>query len=141
VVQGLGSRVTSAPWYACKTRLLITIFAAIAFGDAGCGTGSSLHTWYVDSLTKGFPDDKLGTNELSDKTWLIPRNGHASVQVAVRADKSIPQFRVEVRAPENSGKNPPLRFGGLTMYPSAPTRLLRHTTRLSVLHLDCSRIR
>jgi glycosyl hydrolase family 123 len=86
------------------SRLLIAILTVVALGAAGCGAGSSLRTWYVDSLTKVFPDDKPGTNELSGKTWLVARNGHVSVQVALRADKAIPQLRAEVKAPENAGR-------------------------------------
>src|SRR5512134_800728 len=86
------------------SRLLIAILIVVALGVAGCGAGSALRTWYVDSLTKVFPDDKPGANERSGNTWLVARNGHLSVQIALRTDKAIAQLRAEVKAPENSGR-------------------------------------
>jgi hypothetical protein len=58
----------------------------------------------VDSLVKVFPGDGPGTNELTDKTWLVARNGHINIQVALRSDKAIPKLRVELKAPERAGK-------------------------------------
>ncbi|HSB13210.1 MAG TPA: glycoside hydrolase domain-containing protein [Bryobacteraceae bacterium] len=87
-----------------KSKLLTAIPLLVVLVGAGCGGSSSLRTWHVDSLVKVFPDDKPGTNELSDKTWLVARNGHVNVQVALRSEKAIPQLRVELKAPENDGK-------------------------------------
>lgn len=71
---------------------------------AGCGGGSRFSAWYVDALVKVFPDDKPGSNELSDKTWLVPRNGHASIQIVLRSRTAIPELRVEIKAPESDRK-------------------------------------
>ena len=87
-----------------KTRLLITIPLLVVLVAAGCGRDASLRTWYVDSLVKVFPDDQPGTNELSDKTWLVARNGHVNIQAALRAEQAIPHLRVELKAPELAGK-------------------------------------
>jgi hypothetical protein len=45
---------------------------------------------------KVFPDDALGGNRAADRTWLIPRNGHASIQFAVRSNTAIPEFTVSI---------------------------------------------
>ena len=86
-----------------KPRLLIAVPLLVAFGTAGCGRASSLRTWYVDSLVKVFPGDGPGANELSDKTWLVARNGHINIQVALRSEKAIPKLRVELKPPERAG--------------------------------------
>ncbi|MCW5979545.1 MAG: DUF4091 domain-containing protein [Bryobacteraceae bacterium] len=67
-----------------------------------CNGGSSLSVWQVDSLLKVFPDDKPGANKTSE-TWLAPRNGHASVQIAVRSARELAEFRAETDPPENGG--------------------------------------
>ncbi len=87
-----------------KPRLLIAIPLLFVLGTAGCGGASSLRIWYVDSLVKVFPGDEPGTNELSDKSWLVARNGHINIQVALRSEKAIPQLRIELKAPERAGK-------------------------------------
>jgi hypothetical protein len=87
-----------------KSRLLTAIPLLVVFAAAGCGGASSLRTWYVDSLVKVFPGDQPGTNELSEKSWLVPRNGHVNIQVALRTEKAIPKLRVELKAPERAGK-------------------------------------
>jgi hypothetical protein len=56
-------------------------------GDTGL-----VSIWPVDSLTKVFPDDTPGKNRTTEKIWLIPRNGHASIQIAVRSNTAIPAF-------------------------------------------------
>ncbi|MEN6607306.1 MAG: DUF4091 domain-containing protein [Bryobacteraceae bacterium] len=71
---------------------------------SGCGNGSSLRAWYVDSLIKVFPDDKPGTNELSGRTWLVARNGHVNVQVALRAGSGVKQLKAELKAPVRAGQ-------------------------------------
>ena len=87
-----------------KSRPWITTFLLIVLAAAGCGRSSRLATWYVDSLVKVFPDDKPGTNELSDKTWLVARNGRVNIQIAVRSERGAPPLRVEVRSPASGDK-------------------------------------
>lgn len=69
---------------------------------ASCNSASSLNVWQVDSLVKVFPDDKPGTNQ-ADETWLVPRNGHASVQIAVRSAKDLGEFKADTEAPAGGG--------------------------------------
>jgi hypothetical protein len=53
--------------------------------------------WPVDSLNKLFPHDAPGANQATTSTWLIPRNGHASVQFAIRSDRAIKDLFARVR--------------------------------------------
>jgi hypothetical protein len=51
--------------------------------------------WPVDSLIKVFPDDQAGVNRsTSDVT--LPRNGHASLQFAVRANAAVSELNLTV---------------------------------------------
>lgn len=79
--------------------------AAVLAGAVGCGGG--LRLWYVDSLVKVFPDDPPGASELSGRTWLVPRNGHVSIQIAARSPRGTPPLAVELTAPEAGGRTLP----------------------------------
>jgi hypothetical protein len=70
---------------------------------AGCGSGPRLDCWKVDSLDKVFPDDVAGTHRTGDEPRLIARNGHASLQVAVRSIGGVASLKVAVEAPEFEG--------------------------------------
>lgn len=50
--------------------------------------------WPVDSLIKVFPDDAAGVNRSTSDLTLLARNGHASLQFAVRADVAISNLNV-----------------------------------------------
>jgi hypothetical protein len=45
--------------------------------------------WPVDALVKVFPHDLAGTNRAAPQSWLVARNGHASVQFALKADDAL----------------------------------------------------
>ena len=55
---------------------------------AGCSDRDGLQFWFVDSLTKVFPDDSYGTSELVDPTFDAARNSHLSIQLALRAPRA-----------------------------------------------------
>jgi hypothetical protein len=57
---------------------------------------AELAIWPVDALVKVFPHDAAGTNRAPAQQWLVPRNGHASVQFAIRS--TAPIKRLNVRA-------------------------------------------
>ncbi len=59
-------------------------------------SAADLEVWPVDSLTKVFEDDSPGKNRAPDDAWLIARNGHASLQFAVRASKPVAALDVSV---------------------------------------------
>ena len=58
--------------------------------------GTAVTVWPVDSLIKVFPDDPAGKNRAPEQAWLIARNGHASVQFAVRAGAPVEALGVKV---------------------------------------------
>ena len=81
-------------YYRCLFGTLMVSCVALL----NCTPGPGLRYWPVDPLVKVFPDDAPGTNENRDRTTLIARNGHATVQIAVRATATIPDLRLEVKA-------------------------------------------
>jgi hypothetical protein len=56
---------------------------------AGCGSSPRLDCWMVDSLDKIFPDDDAGRHEAGGEPRLIARNGHASLQIALRLNDGV----------------------------------------------------
>jgi hypothetical protein len=57
---------------------------------------ASTAIWPVDSLIKVFPDDAAGVNRSTSDVTLLARNGHGSLQFAVRADVAISALNVMV---------------------------------------------
>jgi hypothetical protein len=68
--------------------LLLLSYSALA--------ASNTTIWPVDSLVKVFPDDAAGVNRSSSDIALLPRNGHASLQFAVRPDIALSSLNVSV---------------------------------------------
>lgn len=52
--------------------------------------------WPVDSLIKVFPDDTDGVNRSTSDLTVLPRNGRATLQFAVRSDMTVPELNVTV---------------------------------------------
>src|SRR5438067_13045797 len=52
--------------------------------------------WPVDSLIKVFPDDQAGVNRSTSDVTLLARNGHASLQFAVRANAAVSEVNATV---------------------------------------------
>src|SRR5437016_3835275 len=67
------------------------LLASIAFAS------TRIAVWPVDSLTKVFPDDPPEKSRASDQTWLVARNGHTSVQIALRASEPAAALAVTVK--------------------------------------------
>jgi hypothetical protein len=59
---------------------------------------AELATWPVDALIKVFPQDAPGANRAPGSTWLVARNGHATVQFAIRSADRIKALNVKVTA-------------------------------------------
>ena len=57
----------------------------------------SLQTWPVDALTKVFPQDAPGSNQ-STTPPLLARNGHTTVQIAIRATERLKKLDVTLTA-------------------------------------------
>lgn len=73
-------------------------------------SATSLSVWPVDSLTKVFPDDPAGKNGASDQAWLLARNGHTSVQFAIRS--STPLAALEATVKLGGGLQTQVRHAG-----------------------------
>jgi len=75
----------------CRSLLaaLVITFSAVA--------STPISVWPVDSLIKVFQDDVTGKNRAADQAWLIARNGHASIQFAVRPGKVVDALSVTVK--------------------------------------------
>ncbi|MCC7498906.1 MAG: DUF4091 domain-containing protein [Bryobacterales bacterium] len=71
------------------TAILIALPAAAA----------QFATWPVDALVKVFPQDAPGANRSPATPTLIARNGHATVQFAIRSDERLKKFNVTLTAP------------------------------------------
>jgi hypothetical protein len=74
-----------------------------------CTTGPRLEVWPVDSLEKVFPDDVAGTHALGRQPWLVARNGHVNIQIALRCKREVKGLRVEVHEPERGGVRLPVK--------------------------------
>jgi hypothetical protein len=81
----------------------LALIACGAFVAAGCRDGRRLRIWPVDALVKVFPDNAPGTNEAGDREWLVARNGHVSLQFAVRSARGAQKLSVEVDPPQRDG--------------------------------------
>lgn len=66
-------------------RFLVPAFLAASTTFAA----AELQVWPVDSLTKVFEDDSAGKNRAPDDAWLMARNGHTSLQFAMRTSQPV----------------------------------------------------
>ncbi|HWR52835.1 MAG TPA: DUF4091 domain-containing protein, partial [Bryobacteraceae bacterium] len=76
-------------------RLSVLILSAV-FAPVLVSAADTVQAWTVDSLVKIFPDDPAGTSRLGNAPVLVPRNGHASVQIALRAPAAVSGINVEI---------------------------------------------
>jgi len=68
--------------------LLRLLACALLVGASAFGS-APVSVWPVDSLVKIFQDDAADKNRAADQAWLVPRNGHASIQFAVRGSEAV----------------------------------------------------
>lgn len=82
-----------------KTALVL--FLSILLAGLLAGADSRLVTWRVDSLDKVFPDSSKPTDQSGGSVTLLARNGHASIQIAIRSETAIAalQASVEMQSP------------------------------------------
>jgi hypothetical protein len=74
----------------------IHILLGALMGAAVASGAPKPDVWPVDSLVKVFPDDAAGTNRAQPQAWLVARNGHATVQLAIRSVSAIADLSVRV---------------------------------------------
>ncbi len=69
----------------------------LAFLAASTAFGAPPAVWPVDSLTKVFQDDPAGKNRAPEGAWLTARNGHTSLQFAIRSDTPLAAVETAVK--------------------------------------------
>jgi hypothetical protein len=75
-------------WFLFSNFLLVVLLS-------GCG-GSGFDAWLEDSMVKMFPDSPPPTGlQEAPRIW-IARNGHASIQLAVRPRNDLEDFEIQV---------------------------------------------
>ena len=62
---------------------------------AGCGSRPRPESWFVDSLTKVFPDDRAGTNRLEEARFDAARRSNVSIQLALRCPDTVGDLYVD----------------------------------------------
>lgn len=85
-----------------------------------CVAGPAISVWPVDSLVKVFPDDEPGKNRASERAWLIARNGHTSVQFAVRSASPLENF--DIRVALHAGLSAEIRRAGYVPVRAKPPK-------------------
>lgn len=81
-----------------RTPELLFLACAVLIPSRGVAA-PRVSVWPVDALVKVFPDDAPGANRAAARDWLVARNGHASVQFALRAVSAIDSVEVTVSLP------------------------------------------
>ncbi len=79
-----------------NVMFLTRLTGSLLLGGLLACAAPGIPVWQVDSLIKVFPDDKAGTNEARRQRWVAPRNGHTSLQFAIRPDERIERLDVTV---------------------------------------------
>lgn len=77
--------------------ITICIIVSLLFLITGCGRQGGVKCWYVDSLTKVFPDDAAGARELEASEFDAARNSNVSIQLALRSDATVGGLDVDIR--------------------------------------------
>src|SRR2546427_3030735 len=99
------------------TRFLI--FAVLPITSAAFAA-QQISVWPVDSLIKVFPDDATRKNRSPQTGWLVARNGHTSVQFAIRASAPVGAFSATVKL--GGGLRTQVRRAGYVPVRSNPPR-------------------
>ena len=79
-----------------RTRLSPIAILFVVSILAGCAKEPSLDSWFVDSLTKVFPDTESGTGRLADPVFDAARNANLSIQLALRSGQTIGGLAADV---------------------------------------------
>lgn len=98
-------------------RFIHLLLAAIIAATVG-SSAPKPDIWLVDSLVKVFPDDVAGTNRAQPQAWPVARNGHTTVQFAIRS--SAPVAGLSVRVTVGGGLQAQARHVGYVPVGSNP---------------------
>ncbi|MGW8179837.1 MAG: glycoside hydrolase domain-containing protein, partial [bacterium] len=100
----------------------------IALAVAGCGPSVQSDVWLEDSLVKVFPDTYAPPFRAETTNLLIPRNGHASLQLVVRPEEMISEFELQVSEPVQGGSvlSAEVRYVGYVPVASSTRVALEH---------------
>lgn len=79
--------------------------AFIIIGCSGCNRQRPIDYWFVDSLVKVFPQDVPGKNQTTHATVEAARNGHASLQLALRSSTLIKDVNAGIEWVDGGAKN------------------------------------
>jgi hypothetical protein len=78
-------------------RPISVITAAFLLWVPVAFAASAINVWPVDSLVKVFPDDSPGKNRAPGQPFPMPRNGHTSLQFAVRSSEAVDALAVSIK--------------------------------------------
>ncbi len=78
-----------------KPKLAFASICVVLLVSAGCASRPELEYWFVDSLTKVFPDDPPGRNRLADPAFDAARNANVSIQLALRSPVALGDLDVD----------------------------------------------
>ena len=83
----------------CGTLLVFLVSVAPVFASQPV----PIHMWFVDSLTKVFPNDTPRKNKSTAPEFWIGRNQHLSIQFAIRSAKPLKGISAEVTSLKSAG--------------------------------------
>lgn len=84
-----------------RTGFVLVILGCFLY--TSCGRSRGFNAWFVDSLIKVFPPDAAGTHRLRSPEFVIGRNQHLNIQVALRSGHAIPNVRAELETLNDAG--------------------------------------
>ncbi|MFB3923955.1 MAG: glycoside hydrolase domain-containing protein [Terriglobia bacterium] len=85
-------------------RLILCLACLLWAGNAAAEPRANVKVWFVDSLFKMFPADLPGTHRLASPQIVAARNGHASLQLAIRSSSALSGVTAEVNVKDRAGK-------------------------------------
>ncbi len=77
-------------------------YAPLAVVNARAANQTPLEHWYVDSLVKVFPEDTAAKNHLANASFAGARNGHVSIQLALRAHRRMEKITASINGLERA---------------------------------------
>lgn len=89
----------------CIRHLILFLTCLLWAGSAAAASRAGVKVWFVDSLVKIFPGDAPGSHRLASPELIAARNGHASLQLAIRSSAALSGVTAEVMSlKDRSGK-------------------------------------